>query len=80
MQRGIPSKTEMLVQSDQAKQASKEKMEGERLDLKAGEVDNKNADKEKDREFSALTTATQETTKRMIAERQAQAKGTDRGE
>ena len=70
----IPSKTEMLVQSDQAKQASKETMEQKRLDLKVVEMDVKDSHHEQDARLDALKTSVQEETRRMVADKQAQAK------
>jgi len=75
MQQGsIPSKMEMVVQNDQAKQASKETMEQKRLDLKAIEMDVKDTHHDQDTRLDAMKTSVQEESKRMIADKQAQAR------
>lgn len=78
MQQGtIPSKTELIVQNDQAKQASKETMEQKRLDLKAIEMDVKDSHHEQDMRLDAVKSAVQEETKRSVAEKQAAKKGSN---
>jgi len=65
---GIPSKTELTVQNDQAKQQSKERMEGERLDLQALALDLKREQEDKGLQVKALGMAAQEETKRQAVQ------------
>lgn len=78
MQQGtIPSKTELIVQNDQAKQASKETMEQKRLDLRAIEMDVKDSHHEQDMRLDAVKTATQEQTKRSVAQQRTSKGGSE---
>ena len=72
MQQGaMPSKTELTIQNDQAKQQSKERMEQGRLSLKAMELDLRQDEIDKNIRLDALTVSAQEETKRAVAQKQA---------
>jgi hypothetical protein len=64
-QGSMPSKTELMVQSDQLKQQSKERMEGQRLNLKALELDATQDLGERKIRLDAMKASAQEETKRM---------------
>jgi hypothetical protein len=70
-QGAVPSRTELSVQNDQAKQQSKERMEERRLDLKSLELEAKDSHVVSQRRLDALTSAAQEETKRQVANMQS---------
>lgn len=66
--------TDKKLLNDQLKQASKERMENQRMALKAVELEVKADQVEKQRSLDALTASAQEATKILVANRQAQAR------